>query len=70
MLLDTHLDAPGLRRMKMETRTVDGPEGARPAVPKAHGIRCSRSKGAPNMAARSCMAVAGACLIRMPHSES
>lgn len=26
-LLDTPLEAPGLRRMKMETRTVEGPKG-------------------------------------------
>ena len=35
MLLDTELDAPGLRRMKMETRTVDDAEGARHIVPQA-----------------------------------
>ena len=62
MLLDTNLDAPGLRRMKMETRTADGPEGAPPAFPQAYNMHCSRF---------GCtLIVGGTCLISYETSQS
>lgn len=63
MLLDTKLDAPGLRRMKMETQTVDDAEGVRPAIPQARNMRCSISNGTCDMAACSFMIAADVYLI-------